>query len=180
MMIEGGLIRMEQIRTNLREALTHEVIEAIIAETDSRMKDSYEALSSRTANMPDAQNYQMLVDYCYQQATLYLDNPDNMKKVLVDSNNIASAYHSMVENEEFKALLPEEYKGFPRIIMMTVLAGSEANAAISAASYLEAHDAQTELVDYEDKLAEIYRGYLQDALDYGNGKKKVVHAMGDM
>ena len=168
---------MEQIRNTLREVLTETVLEQIIRETDKVMDQNYRALSERASGMAAVHTYQQLLDYCYQQTGLYLDNRDNMKKVLLDANNIPSVYHSVVESEEFKAICAEEYKGFPRVIMMTILAGSEAAAANAAAGILETAGADAQLVQYEDDLCTTYQKYLRDAIAYGKGEdKKIVMA----
>lgn len=165
---------MEQIRNLLRDALNTEVIAAVIAATNEAMEKNYKALSERASGMADVHTYQELLDYCYQQTGLYLDNPDNMKKVLIDANNIPSAYYSMVENEEFKEICTEEYKGFPRVIMMTILAGSEASAAYAAAQYFEDNGFDLSMVEYEDNLGATYRKHVQDAVAYGKGEDKKI------
>lgn len=166
---------MEQIQKSIREALSEEILKQVIADTYKAMEANYKAISSKASGMADVHTYQELLDYCYQQVGLYLDNPDNMKKVLLETNNIPTAYHSMTEAEAFKEICTEEYRGFPRVIMMTVLAGSEAAAAYAAAQYFEDNGFDLSFVEYEDRMGATYQKYVKDAIAYGRGgDKKVV------
>ena len=161
---------MESIRNELHELLTPEKIEAIISDTDQSMKANYEALSQRASGMADVRTYQELLDYCYEQTFAYIDNPDNLMKLLIDSKNIQPVYNSITSTEEFKEICTEEYRGFPRVIAMTILAGSEALAAHAALQNLS--EATPELQNYLDTQVDTYQKYLRDALAYGRGDDK--------
>ncbi len=161
---------MESIRNELHELLNQEKIEAIIRDTDQGMKANYQALSERAAGMADVNTYQELLDYCYDQTFAYIDNPDNLMKVLADAKNIQPVYHSITSTEEFKEICTEEYRGFPRVIAMTILAGSEAVAADAALRNLP--DASQALQDYLDTQVATYQKFVRDALAYGRGEDK--------
>lgn len=163
---------MEDTRSELHRLLTKEKLEEIISMTDQVMEANYKAISEKASGMPDVETYQRLLDYCYQQVGLYVDNPDNMMKLLQQSTNIQPVYNSIVETEEFKEICTEEYKGFPRVIAMTVLAGTEAAAAHAAYQVLK--DESEPVADYLDHLVDIYQGYLRDAISYGKGENKNV------
>lgn len=163
---------MDNIREELHRVLTKEKLDEIIELTDQVMDDNYKAISARASGMADVRTYQELLDYCYQQTGLYIDNRDNMMKLLVDPKNIQPVYHSIVNTEEFKEICTEEYKGFPRVIAMTILAGSEAAAANAALTLLK--DEPESVVNYLDGLVDTYQKYLRDAISYGKGEDKKV------
>lgn len=163
---------MKTLQEKLHSIFTPEVLADLIDKTNAIMQGNYKALSERAAGMANANMYQDLIDYCYEQVGQYIDNPDNMMKILSDPNNIQPAYNAMAETEEFKAISMEEYKGFPRVILMTVLAGSEAAAANEA--YEMYRDSDPEIAPYLDNLANVYHKYFSDAVSYGKGEDKKV------
>lgn len=165
-------LKMDAIRKDLHEVLSVEKLDEIIALTNEVMEQNHKAISERAVGMADEKTYQRLLDYCYEQTALYIDNRDNMMKLLTDSKNIQPVYNSIVGTEEFEQVCPKEYKGFPRVIAMTVLAGSEAAAANAALSVLQ--DAPEALVLHLDQLIDIYQSYLRDAIAYGKGENKSV------
>ncbi|MBF0578511.1 hypothetical protein IM774_01625 [Erysipelotrichaceae bacterium RD49] len=167
---------MEDIHSELHRLLTKEKLEEIITMTDKVMESNYKALSEQASSMEDVKTYQALLDYCYQQVGLYVDNPDNMMKILQQSTNIQPVYNSIVETEEFKEICTEEYKGFPRVIAMTILAGTEAAAAHCALTALQGESKEAE--EYLDSLVDTYQGYLKDAIAYGKGENKNVMMTG--
>lgn len=163
---------MENIREELHRVLTKEKLDEIISLTDKVMDDNYKAISEKASGMADVRTYQELLDYCYEQTAMYIDNRDNMMKLLLEPTNIQPVYHSIVNTEEFKAICTEEYKGFPRVIAMTILAGSEAAAANAALTILNGEPEA--VVSYLDGLVETYQKYLRDAVEYGKGENKNV------
>lgn len=168
---------MDTIRKDLHEVLTVEKLDEIITLTNELMQQNHKAISERAAGMADEQTYQRLLDYCYEQTALYIDNRDNMMKLLTDSKNIQPVYNSIVSTEEFQQICSPEYKGFPRVIAMTVLAGSEAAAANAALSVLQ--DGPEALVHHLDQLIGTYQAYLRDAIAYGKGDNKRVVMTGN-
>lgn len=163
---------MDTIREELHEALTIEALDEIINLTDEIMKQNHQAIGERAQGMADEQTYLRLLDYCYAQTAAYLNNRDNMMKVLTDSKNIQPVYNSIVDTPEFQSLCTEEYKGFPRVIAMTILAGSEAAAAHVALNYVK--DASKNVEDHLNQLIDTYQSYLRDAISYGKGEDKRV------
>ena len=163
---------MDTIREQLHEILTLEKLDEIISLTNEIMDQNHKAIGERAQGMADEQTYLKLLDYCYAQTSSYLNNRDNMMKVLIDSKNIQPVYNSIVDTPEFQSLCHEEYKGFPRIIAMTILAGSEAAAAHTALLYLK--DAPKDVEDHLNQLTDTYQAYLQDAISYGKGEDKRV------
>lgn len=167
---------MDKMTTQLHEALSADVLKEIAEETSRRMAISHHQLSERAQMMADKDVYQNLLDYSYEQIDQYFESPDNFVKVLTDSRNIQPVYNSIAESPEFQALCPPEYKGFPRVILMTVLAGSESAAADAAYEYFAKKD--PEVAGYFDQLVGVYQQYLQDALRYGKGEDKTVMMTG--
>lgn len=163
---------MDEIRNEIHRVLTKEKLDEIIKLTDQVMNENYKAISQRAAGMADVQTYQNLLDYCYDQTFSYIDNRDNMMKLLLDSKNIQPVYNSIVGTPEFAEICTEEYKGFPRVIAMTVLAGSEAAAANAALTVLNGEPEN--VVNYLDSLVDTYQKYLKDAIAYGKGEDKKV------
>lgn len=163
---------MDEIRNEIHKVLTKEKIDEIITLTNQVMNDNHKAISERASGMADVHTYQNLLDYCYEQTAAYIDNRDNMMKLLLDSKNIQPVFNSIVNTEEFREICTEEYKGFPRVIAMTVLAGSEAAAANAALSVLKGEPAN--VVDYLESQVDTYQKYLRDAIAYGKGEDKKV------
>lgn len=163
---------MDEIRNELHRVLTREVLDEIIDLTSQAISSNYRTISERAATMADARTYQTLLDYCFEHVSQYIDNRDNMMKLLLDSKNIQPVYHYMVSTPEFEAICSEEYRGFPRVIAMTVLAGSEAAAADAALRVLNGEPAP--VVDYLESQVETYQKYLRDAVSYGKGEDKKV------
>lgn len=163
---------MNPMIQKIHEVCTPEVIAQIIENTRAAIVANYRSLSAKAQTMADAGTYMDLIDYCFENVEAYVDNPDNMMKILTDSYNIQPAYNSIAETEEFKEICSEEYKGFPRIILMTVLAGSLAACANEA--YLLCKDKDPQTAGYFDSLVDVYHKYLQDALSYGKGDDKKV------
>ncbi len=89
---------MDTIREQLHQVLTLETLDEIINLTNEIMEQNHKAISERAQGMEDEQTYLRLLDYCYAQTSSYLNNRDNMMKVLIDSKNIQPVYNSIVDN----------------------------------------------------------------------------------
>ncbi|WP_301185657.1 hypothetical protein, partial [uncultured Dubosiella sp.] len=85
-------------------------------------------------------------------------------------------FSTIVETDEFKKFEAEEVRRFPRVVLMTVVTGSE-SIACQAAEEVYADD--KEAVEQFEKLKKVYHGYLQDALAYGRGEKKNISFTGN-
>lgn len=150
-------------------ALLDEKLQEIMAETVKDMKESEKKLIERAEAMEDVKTYTDLTNYCYEKMYAYVEEPDDLEKILTDPKSIESMYSEMSETEEFKEICTEEYKGFPRVILMTVLAGTDAHACHHAAALLKDDPEESTRLD---NLANLYHHYLEEALAYGRGERK--------
>lgn len=171
MIIKGGNC-MEKIYEDLHRILDEERLLDILNLSYSMMDNNYRALSAQASSMPNVHVYQELLDYCHEQVVQYIRNYDHLMNILCQPTNIQPVYFSIVESDAFKSLCTEEFKGFPRIIAMAMLAGTEAAVANCTLQVLEDQDER--IVRYLDELVDTYQGYLLDALAYGKGEKKSV------
>lgn len=150
-------------------ALLDEKLQEIMDKTVQDMKESEKKLIARAEAMEDVKTYTDLIDYCYGKMYAYAEDKEDLKKILTDPKSIEGMYNTMSETEEFKAICTEEFKGFPRVILMTVLAGTDAHACHHAAELLKDDPAESTRLD---NLANLYHHYLEEALAYGRGERK--------
>ncbi len=160
----------------LEQLLDEEALKKIIEETDAEMKHKHAVLSEKAAGMDNVETYRKLLDYCFDKCAAYLDDPANMKAVLLEPRHLQQAYDTLVGADEFKTIGGEEYKGFPRVIAMTILAGSEVSAADCALHVLGKKD--KDAAGALEALGNIYREYVREAIAYGNGERKKVGLTG--
>lgn len=163
---------MDNIQTELHNILDESRLLDILNLSYSVMDRNYRALSAQASSMPNVRVYQDLLDYCHEQVVQYIRNYDHLMNILCQPTNIQPVYFSIVESDAFKTLCTEDFKGFPRIIAMALLAGTEAAVANCTLQILE--DQDESVIRYLDGLVDTYQGYLLDALAYGKGEKKSV------
>lgn len=154
---------------NTQTALLDEQLQNIMDATVKDMEANEKALIQRAQAMEDVKTYEDLTNFCYENVFAYIQNPDDLKKILTDPQSIEGMYAAISEDEDFKAICAEEYKGFPRVILMTVLAGSDALACHHAAALLKDDPEEATRLD---NLANLYHHYLEEALAYGRGERK--------
>lgn len=150
-------------------ALLDEKLQDIMDATLCDMKESEKKLIARAQAMEDVKTYTDLTDYCYGKMYAYVEDREDLKKILTDPKSIEVMYNAMSDTEEFKEICTEEYKGFPRVILMTVLAGTDAHACHHAAELLKDDPEESTRLD---NLANLYHHYLEEALAYGRGERK--------
>ncbi|MGM9961073.1 MAG: hypothetical protein ACI32F_07175 [Allobaculum sp.] len=167
---------MDYLHNELHRVLDEQRLNEILNLTFQVMDSNYRALSAQASSMPNVRVYQDLLDYCNDQVVQYIHNYDNLMNVLLAPTNIQPVYFSIVESDAFGELCTEEFRGFPRIVAMALLAGTEAAAANCAMQVLK--NENDELIAYLDGLVDVYQGYLADALAYGKGEKKSVFFTG--
>lgn len=146
-------------------------LQEITKAAEERMANIKANLIERSSTLADPEMYKKLIDYSCDQVNAYITNPENMQKVLTDPKNIEEIFAKMTDSEEFKNLAGKEYMGLPKITAMAILTGTEGAAVLDAAEILEnSTDAERE---YLAGIAATYQKYMQDAISYAVGDKKV-------
>lgn len=158
--------------------INDEQMKELIDSANGRINDLDNSLSLKAQEMPDRDVYKALVDYCVKGIREYVSNPDNIKLILTDPHNIQGIFEKLSQTEEFAKIASEEYRNFPKVVLMSIITGTECAIA----------DESVELLGKDnpiekgrlDSLANVYHGYLQDALNYGKGEDKNVAVTGFM
>lgn len=161
---------------NTKNQFSDAALEQILKETDQRLIQTKNALMAHASAQPNKESYESLVDFCYEGVKNYLSDPEHLKEALSTPKSIEGAYQSLVEDPKFLALDVKDMRHFPRVILMTILAGALANAALSAGFLTEDNEERSNL----NVLADIYEKYMRDALSYGRGEDKNLNVTGNV
>lgn len=155
----------------MAEIFNEDTLKEVRNITVEGMKNAEKALIDRAQAMDNAENYMDLTDFCYDKVLTYVENLEDLKQILTNPKFTSTIFNTIAEMEEFKEFEAEEVHHFPRIILMTIVTGSEKIACQAAA---EVYKDSAEAVGQFKNLENVYAGYLQDALAYGRGEKKNV------
>ncbi|MEY8380558.1 hypothetical protein [Ileibacterium valens] len=162
------------------EQLSPDELKTIGKEAVKRMETAAESLREKAGSMEEKDLYGQLIDYAEEKIKNYLASEDTIKSVLTNPHNIENAFNEMTSTPEFEKIGTEEHRRLPRVVMMMLLAGAEANAADAALSYIRMHtDKNPAEFNAVEKLVEIYNGYFRDALEYGKGNDKKLTFTGE-
>lgn len=139
---------------------------------EKRLDANKAAVKEKAKDMADEENYVELMTFCYDRTEAWLTKPENLQKVFTNPNSIEEAYQTITTDEKFETLASEDYRLLPRILTMTVLAGSMAAACHEALENLQ--DLSEEQREDLDRLANLYHKYMEDAVSYGKGENKTI------
>lgn len=171
---------MEKMITSPIEKLSSDELATVSAEAVKRMEAMALNLKAKAEGMEEKDLYNQLIDYAEDKIKAYFAEPETIKKVLTDPHNIEEAFNAMTSTEEFEKIGTEEHRRLPRVVMMMLLAGAEANAADAALTYFKENtDKNPEEFLSVDRLVDVYNGYFKDALEYGKGNDKKVVFSGE-
>lgn len=151
------------------DAFSKEQLEEIRKKTVLKLEEAEKGLIDQAKSFADAEIYEDLTDYCYEQVIAYIDVPENMEKILTDAGSFETMYNTIASQEEFKEMCKEELRHFPQVLLMQVISGACRYAVNSAAQVME-KDSKEEEELYQ--LEALYAKFGKDAMDYANGKNK--------
>lgn len=157
--------------------LSEEKIQDIQSVVAARLQLIRKNLLDQAKDQENEAVYTKLVEYCTNKVSEYMKNPANLKEVLTNSSNIEKAYNEMTGTKEFEEIATEDFRRLPRVIAMTILAGSEAIAADEALILLD--DRPDDEKQFLNNLVTRYQGYMQDAVAYGKGDDKKLAFTGE-
>lgn len=150
---------------------SQEQLEQIAKAADEKINAAHQALNERTKDFAQRETYENITEFAYEQVLSYINNPEELKKILSDAGMFQTMYQEISEKEPFDEMADEELKHFPHVLTMTVIAGSCAFAVREAIDLLGEKEAKlTDLYQLEDRYVQFQR----DAMDYANGKNKNV------
>lgn len=150
--------------------LNSEQTEELIESAKGRISDLDNTLSLRAQEMPDRDVYKALVDYCVKGISEYVTKPENIETILTDPTNIKGLFENLSQTEEFAKICSEEYRDFPKVVLMSIITGTECAIADQAVELLGKDDPQER--ERLDVLANQYHSYMEDALNYGKGEQQ--------
>ncbi|MCF0258815.1 MAG: hypothetical protein HUJ54_03045 [Erysipelotrichaceae bacterium] len=169
---------MNNIENTVISLLQKEERDEIAAAVLKQLDTTSAALQEKAAGMENPQDYLNLIRYLIRETGVYMTSSNHLDEVLTQPKNIESAFVSLTDNDEFKGLAKEEMRRLPRVMAMSILCGAETAAADKSAEILKGMNPEAE--HFVSGLADIYHGYMQDALSYGRGEDKKASVIGTM
>ncbi len=158
------------------DMFTNDTLKKVHERTIEKMKEQEKALIDKAKSMDNADNYIELTEFCYKEVRKFVGNDEDLEQILTYPQITSKIFNTIVDTDEFKKFEAEEVRRFPRVVLMTVVTGSE-SIACQAAEEVYADD--KEAIEQFEELKKVYHGYLQDALAYGRGEKKNISFTGN-